>query len=360
MAVQKSYKNERVLACHLWDLVKGHEALNLDIQQKYQNYSALLPTWNGFLRQVYPIIPHEMPYRVLAVDGSQIYPDHHRGISCFVINIGSVDFSYSVTNNSSVQFDSYPLVFFKGDLAEEYAFDDNLVNGKRTELEWRTGLELMIKNNQQHNEHYPQLFLCDGSLIFWHLDGYEPAQKQRFLTSYIALLQQFYEQQILLAGYISMPHSKELVNILRFAVDHAYVPAYQDLTLEYVVDADIIAQTLQPAMRTLVFENHAKIVASYPVHLRPHFFYIQGGDEVVRVEIPAWIAIDNQKVETVSRIIFDQILKGQGYPVCLAEAHEQAVIKGSDREFFYQLMDKMAGNTIFSSLKSMKKRKMMY
>jgi len=32
---------------------------------------------------------------------------------------------------------------------------------------------------------------------------------------------------------------------------------------------------------------------------------------------------------------------GGGYPVALAEAHEQAVVKGPDREFFYHFLQKM-------------------
>jgi NurA-like 5'-3' nuclease len=60
----------------------------------------------------------------------------------------------------------------------------------------------------------------------------------------------------------------------------------------------------------------------------------------VRVEVPAWIAHDEEKLKVIGKIVFDQAQKGRGYPVCLAEAHEQAVIKGPDREFFYHVLQK--------------------
>ncbi len=45
-------------------------------------------------------------------------------------------------------------------------------------------------------------------------------------------------------------------------------------------------------------------------------------------------------VNNIASMIIDQCAKGRGYPVALAEAHEQAVVKGPDREFFYQLLHK--------------------
>ena len=78
-----------------------------------------------------------------------------------------------------------------------------------------------------------------------------------------------------------------------------------------------------------------KLVQHIREHLVPHFFYMDVGAEIVRIEIPAWIARDEQKINTVAQIILNQSIKGRGYPVALAEAHEQAVVKGPDREFFY-------------------------
>jgi len=78
----------------------------------------------------------------------------------------------------------------------------------------------------------------------------------------------------------------------------------------------------------------------YPDALHPHFFYLHVGDEIGRVEIPGWIAADEILVNHVASLILDQSIKGAGYPVALAEAHEQAVVKGPDRDFFYHALYK--------------------
>jgi hypothetical protein len=38
-------------------------------------------------------------------------------------------------------------------------------------------------------------------------------------------------------------------------------------------------------------------------------------------------------------IVLAQVYKGYGYPIALAEAHNQAVIKGSDRLRFFALLE---------------------
>ena len=83
------------------------------------------------------------------------------------------------------------------------------------------------------------------------------------------------------------------------------------------------------------------------------------GKEIVRIELPAWIAQDSDKVLQICRILYDQALKGRGYPVGLFEAHEQAVIKQQDRQIFYHALQmigmQVAGQYEFSQ-KSLKKR----
>ncbi|QQR63402.1 DNA double-strand break repair nuclease NurA [bacterium] len=87
--------------------------------------------------------------------------------------------------------------------------------------------------------------------------------------------------------------------------------------------------------RTVVFQVPINGTQDYPSVLVPCFFYLNSGHEVVRVEIPFWIASDQSLVSKVVSIIWDQVEKGRGYPLVLAEAHEQAVVKTEDRAYFY-------------------------
>ncbi len=62
--------------------------------------------------------------------------------------------------------------------------------------------------------------LFDGSLIFWHLEAKNPNLKTHFLDTYLAILFELYKDKITFASYISLPKSKELVNLIKmYAAD---------------------------------------------------------------------------------------------------------------------------------------------
>jgi len=62
-------------------------------------------------------------------------------------------------------------------------------------------------------------------------------------------------------------------------------------------------------------------------------------DEVARIEIPKWVADDQVLLEQMHCVVLDQCRRGQGYPVALSEAHEQAVVTIGDRQNFWQLVE---------------------
>ena len=110
-----------------------------------------------------------------------------------------------------------------------------------------------------------------------------------------------------------------------------------------------------------MFQSKAPIAYLYPQPLKPYFCYLHVGYEIVRIEIPAWIAQQEEMVDELCAIAYDQAQKGSGYPVCLFEAHEQAVVKGYDREFFYAMVqrkveqhDAMGYQRSIKSLKKMR------
>ena len=99
----------------------------------------------------------------------------------------------------------------------------------------------------------------------------------------------------------------------------------------------LFSKVLEPGERSSLFESSSKILELYGEH-RISFFYLNVGEEISRVEIPKWVAQDNDLLNLVHTLIFDQAKKGNGYPTALIEAHEQAVVKAKDRDFFYELV----------------------
>lgn len=331
----------------------------------------VIPSWKGTIDQSFPVTPLNEPYQVVSVDGSQVYPDRHQGTACYLVNVGSIYIPYGMSGKSFMHT-TQPYVYAgrKEDELEDNPMD--LVNAKRQEFELQTGLELCSKlfiddasqislsPTNVPQARVPQAFLFDGSLIFWHLASKSPQLKNAYMSRYLGLMYQFYTKRILYGGYISLSKGKDLVNLVRIELCNFVVNnCVAHKVMDQIADNVIAGFFLQPFERTIVFKSNSPICAEYPDQLMPYFFYLHVGDEIARIEIPAWIANDEALTNTVARIMLDQARKGNGYPVAIAEAHEQAVVKGPDRDFFYLIINKLAFDEkkrMALSLKSFKKK----
>ena len=346
------------LAQDIWQSIIADPTFLYKVRQVH-NAPWPVPLWQGNIGDIIAVERIiDYPHVVLSVDGSQIYPDRHNVLSCCLINTGSVVLPY-YCQNGRVQLFSDPTVFAGVD-ENQQPFTTDGVNCKRQELELRAGLDLSKKLKAAYPNTIPAILLFDGSLIFWHLSSKDIQVRDYFLNAYLALLDELYQEKTIVCWYISMPKSKELMSLVRlylcnFDVDKKEL--YE--SVDSVIDSGIMFSVLDPYTRSIVFSNHSSISAYYPAHLRPFFFYLHTGNEIGRVEIPSWIAQDDTMIDLVASVVIDQCIKGGGYPVALAEAHEQAVVKGPDREFFYHFLQKMGmerNHTQSVSRKSLKKR----
>jgi hypothetical protein len=359
------------LARQTWQSVVWDESFVETIKNlKNQN---LIPAWSGRLDEVVSIDQNPKKYFVLAVDGSQIYPDRHEFKSnCFLVNTGGCLFSYG--DCGSVKFFSYPELFFEDQVESQgLPVTKEIVDLFREELEFKfafqKSVEFLSRKAAGSNR---SNFLClfDGSLIFWHLQNSSSQIQKRFLGSYLSLLEQFFNEKILVAGYLSLPKNRELVNLLRVKLCDKSVGgdlcAFKQKEcpcspLFSISDRQVVGNFLKPFMRTSLFFSQTSIVKSYPDSLKPVFFYVDVGQEIARVEVPAWVANDSERLDFVCQAVVDQSLKGQGYPISLAEAHNSAVVKEQDKRMFYQMLYKIGighGYKSFISQKSMKKRRL--
>ena len=326
--------------------------------EAYPSYS--LSTWQGNIADAFEVTSFSKPYHVVSIDGSQIYPDKHQGTSCFLLNIGTVILRYGQGQGTTF-FSSEPFLFVGHEADDEVSRSVDVVNGKREEFEFKTGLDVCSSLLREYPD-LPLLFLFDGSLIFWHLETKEAAIKQYFLEAYCQILQSIYEQGIPIMGYISLPKSKDLVNLVRSHYTQ-FSSVLTDRTQHFTHTVDtIIAQSfLEPGQRSTLFESHVAITGHYPEHLRPWFCYYATEAELVRIEFPQYMAQNAALFEQSFSIIADQVKKGNGYPISTAEAHMQAVVKGGDRDFFYHAVERYGvqqKQRLIMSQKNMKKRKM--
>jgi hypothetical protein len=340
----------------LWNTIASNSAFKEKAAQNADTKN--LTTWPGNLNDTQPVSQEPLSYVVRAVDGSQIYPDRNMpGAGCFLINVGGIKLEYDT--ESSASFFSKPTLYLPGQNPEGDSSKD-FVDLKREELELEELLNGALREGFSYDAtKKPHVCLFDGSLIFWHLESKSIELQQEFLTSYLSYLQKLYENRILIAGCISLPRSRDLINLIKFEIESSRSAPLSTQDLLAFVDSDVLSTFLGVNQRSTVFKSNSNLTRAYPENVAPYFFYCNVGYEILRVEIPAWIAQSQHHVTTIARIIFDQARKGYGYPISLAEAHEQAVIKGADRDFFYHLIMKMGfeHNKHFAlSQKSLKKR----
>lgn len=349
---------EHALALELWRRVVADPAFTYKIRQLTVPWH--MPTWQAGLGDWFSSAPGaQASYNALAVDGSQIYPDRHQGTSWYLINMGCVAISYDALA-PRVLFDNYPAVFTgEGDEDAAYAglVGVDRVNARRQELELSAGISWypVVQSPEAPKK---QILFYDGALIFWHLASREGAARQVILARYGTLLQEMAAAECVVAGYISAPKSKDLVHLLSAQLMLEGADADQAMArLAHVLDASLLADILPPGYRTALFCPTVPICALYPPGTQPYFFYMSVGCEVVRIELPAWLAASAQVIDFIAWAAYDQALKGQGYPVVIAESHEQAVVRSADREFFYEAIDKVTGQNVrLISQKSIKKR----
>lgn len=317
--------------------------------------------------------PSALPanYTVLTTDGSHIDIDRHRPARCYLINIGTVILNYGA--NSSAKLDNIPNLYFEdkdlslfsNDGAEEQPIDNALLGIKRTvdECDWLARLASATPDQ-------PTLALLDGSLIMWALETqpYPQFVVEQLLTkgylSHLDTLMKLGQRPLAVASYISFPRSSDVVNALRVAlcpanpVDCDRCPSPKQRacqTIAGIVDRELFENLLSPGERSALFTSRSKVVKQYGPH-QVYFFYLRLDDEIARIELPGWAAINPRLLDLVHTLVIDQCHKGQGYPVALSEAHEKAVLTGSDRELFWQFIDFAMTEKRISSATSAKSR----
>lgn len=321
--------NQLALAIRTWRQISFDHDFKNNLLSANLPFS--VPVWQGSLGEVKQVYNQKINYTVVSSDGSQIYPDRHMGSNYYLINTGIITLRYN--DSSSINLGSEP--YFFTDMHGYLGSIADYIDSKRHDLEIQDGLKIALQEAQ--NLAFPIVYLADGSLIAWHLFGKGDSVREQFLPSYLKQLELFYLNKLPFIGYVSLPNSTDLVNLLR-----AKIGVDQLLDL---VDSDFLLQVLPVHSFTIWFRSTVSASKDYPEHLKPYFAYFNTGDEIARIEVPSYVLQDANLLKLAIQVVFDQVHKGYGYPVALSEAHVQAVIKNEDRSFFYQVVSQITKTT---------------
>jgi len=311
------------------------------------------------LREAAPSCPDD--FIILASDGSHIDVDRHQSARCFLINIGVAQLKYG--KNSDAQLFSSPALYFRDDEVVIASPDDGqripikeqLLGVKRSVEECR----ILVKQVSELKPDLPVVALLDGSLILWSLVGQAYPNfvvRELLVEGFLKCLDKMKElsrgRQLATASYISFPQSTDVVNVLRLAVcPHETVDCDRNCGDRFegrecdvvggLLDRDLFGRLLASGERSATFSSRSSVVMKHYGDHEVNFFYIRLDGEVARVEIPLWVAEDENLVDLVHATVLDQCRLGLGYPVALSEAHEQAVVTGADREQFWGLVEQV-------------------
>ncbi len=289
----------------------------------------------------------ELSYACVATDGSVVLSDRHGPVHFALINTGYCVLSYG--ESAFADLASHPRLLWKDD--ELWIADGARripVSGAALSV-LRATLELELACCQAR-----ELALHDGTLIPWGLEGQVGSVVNWALERYAPALAAFRDAGIPLAGFISYPGSRDVMNVLRVAVcDYPALGRPVDCddclarvargerrpaceVIPNLTDRWLFARndlvSLRPGERTGCYWSRSTILRQLPQEDRILFFYLHTGTEIARVEIPWWVASDERLLKRVHRVLWDQCKRGKGYPLALQEAHEQAVVHQVERQ----------------------------
>lgn len=341
------------------------ESFDVEAYGKKRALSQSTLTWNVPAVPDSPHASYEPPpvpddFCVVAVDGSHIDIDRHIPARCYLINIGATVIRYG--SEPDARLFSRPRLYAADDelvIRDGYApyreqnIDGALLGAKRAVEELR-GLANVLRESPSD---IPTLGLVDGTLLMFGLQAYPDYVVRELVDEgFVAVLdelrQMSSERTLALASYISLPRSAELVNALRVQICPYEIsdcnrecgevkPGERpcDKGVGGLIDREVLSQSLAPGERSSVFTSASALVAQHYRDHEIHFFYVNVGEEIGRVEVPSWVAEDEALLGLAHSLVIDQCRRGPGYPVTLMESHEQAVVTGSDRRYFVELVE---------------------
>jgi hypothetical protein len=298
--------------------------------------------------------PEAAPTTLIAVDGSQIYPDRHGIAPYFLLNIGSITLHQG--SGDAPLTGSQPSLFFAQDeLYDEKGRLHNVehVNRERDRLEMET-LAALVENEREalgSDLSRPIVALVDGPLLFWMpslvVDQEGRDETQRQLEHFVRQLSRTRDARAVPIGYVDKPSSANVLRTLELAdltPDQVNRESVRRRGYQLLVDRMLFA-SLEPGERSALYASTAVLNDAYArAGHRIVFFYAnvarQPGVEnaiIARVELPEWAAQDQQSLDQIVGALYADC-ELTGLPYVLVRAHELAVVTNTERAEFERFL----------------------
>ncbi len=301
---------------------------------------AAIPTGEP-LDAVHPLPAIPERFTVIAADGSQIQPDRHGAALYYLINVGSLVYRHG--SGEAPEAHSEPTLGYTE--AQMYE-NGHLVSGNVLDVRRDLAEITRLADLCAVEPPGPTIALVDGTLVLWVLEGLPAGEQCAKVTDYLDQLDLIRQAGAVVAAFVSRPRRTEVTRLLYLAsLDGDVNRANQGPNpLERLPDRAVF-EALPPGARSALFVSPSSINSEYyhPAGHAVHFCYLnlaeEGHDPVVaRIEVPAWVAEDADRLELVHGAIVAQARITGDYPYALARADELAFISGPEREAFNEMV----------------------
>jgi hypothetical protein len=277
---------------------------------------------------------------LIAVDGSQIIPDLHAEINFGLINLGAVIMRYDDPGPPRIKINSQLL--YENQLYTETGIISDLQFSLLRDINERHWLAELASENRA-----PVTALTDGPIELWGArQGEGWADFKQSLEEYKQVLSSLGRLGVTVCGYVDSPAANLVTRFLETdIIAEARLPNIRkEHPLRGVKDRVLFSGVLRSGERTGVFRLQSRSAQDYPGDLALHFFYLnvgsQANSQLVRVEIPSWVARNDGRLDNLQAVLVEQcrILGDRPYPYLLHRAHETALVSMGEKEQITQML----------------------
>lgn len=292
-------------------------------------------------------------YVVIAVDGSQIYPDRHSLAAYYLINTGSI--VLRIGSGQAPAVNSAPELFFEE--ADLYDADGQVrtadyVSAQRNRREIETLAELAEAERAAlgGDLSVPIVCLLDGPLLPWGRP--DPADQNALaaeISFFATQMERLRKAGAIPIGYVDRPGSAYVLRILELfhlALGEITREALRRGPYLQLTDRQIFTD-LGPNERTGLFEPNSEANDRYQAQSggdRIAFAYMNvtrpaRGQEaaIARIEAPGWVASRPDHLDIAQAVIHANC-EPTNYPYVLARAHELAVVSQAEKADLEQML----------------------
>jgi hypothetical protein len=296
---------------------------------------AAIPTGER-LDAEFPLTAIPERFTFIAADGAEVQPDSHEIAYYYLINVGCLVYRHG--SDQTPEAYSQPII---GSTEDDIYDHDQLVAGNLLDIK-RDLVEIttLAERCAAEPPDATTIAVVDGTLIMWTLKDTPQEYQREKVLAYIQQLDRIRNSGALVAAFISRPRRGEVTRLLHLASAGGTAKQASEVPNPLIHIPDYaVFEMLPPGARSALFASPSSINYDYYEEEGHtiHFFYLNVATEgsapaIARVEVPAWVAKDADRLALVHGAIVAQARITGDYPYALVRADELAFISGPERE----------------------------